>query len=72
MIGDVSGIARYDEILALPDGAAIARRLDALGVRYVVRVRGACRASGMDRRDFPFRPVYEDGSAVVEERSAPR
>ncbi|HKB71201.1 MAG TPA: hypothetical protein VKH46_10195 [Thermoanaerobaculia bacterium] len=72
MIGDVSGIARYDEILALPDGAAIARRLDALGVRYVVRVRRACRASGMDRRDFPFRPVYEDGSAVVEERSAPR
>ena len=70
MVGDASGVARYDEILSLPDGAAVARRLDALGVRYVLRVRGACRAPAMDRADFPFRPVYEDDSAIVEERSA--
>ncbi|HET9794998.1 MAG TPA: hypothetical protein VFS34_11085, partial [Thermoanaerobaculia bacterium] len=60
MIGDVSGIARYDEVLSLPDGGALARRLDALGVRYVLRVRKACRAPVLDRVDFPFRTVYSD------------
>ena len=70
MIGDVSGIARYDELLALSDGAAVARRLDALGVRYVLRVRGTCRAPVLDRGDFPFRSVYADDAAIVEERIA--
>jgi hypothetical protein len=68
LIGDASGIARYDEILSLPSGAAVADRLGALGVRRILRIRSACRAPVLDLPDFPFRTVYSDPAAIVEER----
>jgi len=68
LVGDASGIARYDEVLSLPSGAAVAERLGALGVRRILRIRSACRAPVLDLPDFPFRPVYSDSAAIVEER----
>ncbi|HWC65352.1 MAG TPA: hypothetical protein VG777_04655, partial [Thermoanaerobaculia bacterium] len=68
MIGDLAGIARYDRILSAPDGPELARRLDALGVRWILRARAGCRAAVFDRADFPYRTVYSDAGAEVDER----
>jgi hypothetical protein len=68
MVGDVSGIARYDRMLTAPDGPDLARRLDALGARWILRVRAACPTPILDRADLPFRIEYSDGAADVAQR----
>lgn len=63
MIGDASGLARYDETLASPDSASLAARLQSLGVRKVLAVRPACTTPLFDAA--PFRLLYSDDAASV-------
>jgi hypothetical protein len=66
LLGDAIGPYSSPRILGGADAAELSRRLDRLGVRYLLVSRGRCRADWQDVPREPFfTRVYADGGAVL-------
>lgn len=74
MIGDSTGPARYSRMMEAPTAEELTRRLDSLGIRFVLVVESRCSLARLkdEAARAYFRQVYEDESTVVYERTARR
>ena len=68
LIGDYSGVGRYDRVLS-GNNAAIAGKLDRLGVTHVVVVPSRCGSNAFDANPY-YVTLFADQASIVYGRTA--